>query len=157
MTNSALRWLRVVSFSAAALASACGGDAAPFGGPHGGDATRVGPTSGWVPGTTYTPPAPPPPPAGGVPGTWFHIYSAYFVAGTVGDCVPCHAEMKTSKGAYTWLKELEYIGTLPPPLTDFATSCLAWFGGNMPPGPVPEDQAMIDEFKTWAANGAKED
>lgn len=159
MTKRALpsAWLRRCAvLAAAALSCACGGDAEPFGGPHGGDAPLVGPTAGWIPGTTYTPPSPPPPPAGGEPGTWNHIFSAYFEKGTVGDCPACHAETKTAKASYAWLKELEYIGTTPPPLIDSAASCLAWFGGNMPPGLVPENPALVAEFQAWAAAGAKE-
>jgi hypothetical protein len=157
MTRSvvARRWV-FFSVLGAALSCACG-EPPPFGGPHGGDATRLPPTAGWIPGTTYTPPAPPPPPAGGNPGTWYHIFTSYFEVGTVGDCPTCHAEMKTSKASYTWLRELEYIGATPPPLIDFGSSCLAWFGGNMPPGLVPQNDALIAEFETWAKAGAKED
>lgn len=145
-----------VALGAALLLCACS-DASPFGGPHGGDGRKVEPTMGWVPGTTYTPPVPPPPPAGGEPGTWYHIFSAYFEVGTVGDCPTCHAEMKTSRASYQWLKELEYIGTTPPPLIDLGASCLTWFGGNMPPGLVPPNETLVAEMNTWAANGAKED
>ena len=149
------RGLSSVVLCAAALSCACG-DPPPFGGPHGGDATRVAPTVGWIPGTTFTPPEPPAPPAGGEPGTWYHIFTAYFEVGTIGDCPACHTEMKTSKASYAWLHELEYIGTNPPPLIDGAASCLAWFGGNMPPGVIPPNPELVTEFQTWAAAGAKE-
>jgi hypothetical protein len=76
--------------------------------------------------------------------------------GTVGDCPTCHAEMKTPKGSYAWMRELEYIGTTPVPFVDNAASCLAWFGGNMPPGLVPPNPELVAEFQTWAAAGAKE-
>lgn len=145
-----------IALGAALVLCACS-DASPFGGPHGGDGRKVQPTMGWVPGTTYEAPDPPPPPAGGEPGTWYHIYSGKFAAGTEGDCVRCHAETKTSKATYQWLKELEYIGTDPPPLIDYGASCLTWFGGNMPPWAVEPNEAFIAEMNTWAANGAKED
>lgn len=145
----------LVALGTAVFLAGCGEDP-PFGGPHGGDGRRVPPVAAWVPGTTYTPPSPPPPPAGGEPGTWFHIFGAYFEVGTVGDCPSCHAEMKTSKSSYVWLKDLEYIGGTPPGLVDPAASCLAWFGGTMPPGNVAPNEALVTELQTWATAGAKE-
>jgi hypothetical protein len=151
------RRLRFAALVAAALAPACGSEA-PLGGPFGGSGIKIGPTDGrGIDGGTYTPPMPPPPVAGGEPNTWTHIFGSYLQTGTPGNCGECHAEFKSSTGAYNYLRDLEYVGTTPPPLTDIGQSCLAWFGGTMPPGVVPKNDALVAELTTWAKNGGKND
>jgi hypothetical protein len=141
-----------------ALTPACS-SGPPLGGPFGGEGYTVNPTNGtYIDGGTYTPPEPPPPVAGGNPGTWNHIFGAYLQRGAAGDCGFCHAaEMRTPATSYNWLRDLEYVGTSPPLLTDFGQSCLAWFGGTMPPGVVPANDALVQEITAWAKNGGKND
>jgi hypothetical protein len=146
-----------------ALAAACSTSSGPaLGGPHGGNTFAVGPTQGNFAevDAAYTVPMPATPPGviPGAVGSWTHIYNAYLIKGTIGDCsnTGCHSkEMQSASTAYQWLEDEGYIGTLPPPLT-LQGSCLSWYGGDMPPSKKPSAEAK-KEMDGWAQAGAKND
>jgi hypothetical protein len=44
------------------------------------------------------------------------------------------------------------VGGSSPALTNPNSSCLSWYGGNMPPG-GPNDQQAVTDMNAWAAAG----
>jgi hypothetical protein len=78
-------------------------------------------------------------------------------AGTIGDCSnsKCHGkpnQMPDAPRSYKWLEGQGYMGTAPA-LADDGSSCLSWFGGDMPPTPKKSPEA-VTEMKQWATTGA---
>ena len=146
--------------------SACSTSGSPLGGPHGGKSKfKLGPSDGGYLNVdaTWTMPVPPfmPGQAPGKPGSWLHIYYAYFVENAVGNCTAagCHqTEMADPTKAYNWLVDEGYIGVSPPPLAQDGSSCLSWYGGDMPPGLAPAaPDSLKSELMTWAAAGGRND
>jgi hypothetical protein len=60
--------------------------------------------------------------------------------------------MGSASGSYSWLKGRGYVGGSSPALTNPNSSCLSWYGGNMPPG-GPNDQQAVTDMDAWAAAG----
>lgn len=109
------------------------------------------------------PPGPPPAPvrteiAAPVP-TWTAIYARYFAPGTAGGCAStsaCHAKtMSDAPSTYSWLAQRGYITGSRSALVG-NNSCLRWFGGNMPPHPSRNEDAVRD-LQAWVAAGAAND
>ena len=93
--------------------------------------------------------------SGGLP-TWTHLYDAYFVAGTIGNCIHCHkAQMGTASASFSWLQAEGYVGGSNPALDDPSSSCLSWLGGTMPPGGPTTNKTAQRDLDTWARAGAK--
>jgi hypothetical protein len=141
-----------------ALVAACSTSSGPaLGGPHGGSTFSVGPTQGnsAAVDASYTIPRPPPPTGAmlGTPGTWTYIFNAYLDKGTVGDCKTCHPQMSDPLKSYQWLADEGYLGTSPPALTQDDTSCLSWYGGDMPTATTQSQQAR-DDMDDWTRTGA---
>jgi len=144
------------SFTALA---ACGATPdSPLGGPYGGGAYRLGPTDGAYSNVdaSFTVPretnaaAP-----AGEPGTWTHIFTLYMAEGTFGNCTHCHREMSDAPASYKWLADQDYMGGTAPPLTNRGSSCLSWYGGDMPPGLQPQKPDAVTEMDAWAAAGGR--
>jgi hypothetical protein len=148
-SHGLLRFVFLLSVTGAAFAAACGQTTAPLGGPYGGNGFRLAPTDGGFLNidATYTAPTPPPAPGGGPPGTFAHIFSTYLATGTVGNCTKCHAQMSTAAKSFKWLTD---EGCL-----DQNTSCLSWYGGDMPPGTPPAAADAKAEMDTWVAAGSR--
>ena len=93
------------------------------------------------------------------PIRWAGIYATYFGPGTAGGCArsgTCHADvMANANSAYTWLVQRGYIAGAQSALVK-KSSCLRWFGGNMPPLGEP-NEAAARELEAWVAAGASED
>jgi hypothetical protein len=89
--------------------------------------------------------------------TWSLIYSSYLAGGTVGDCSSssCHSsEMSSASNGYAWLRAHGYISGASSSLVNSNSSCLSWYGGNMPPnGPTSLANAQAD-MDAWAKAGA---
>jgi hypothetical protein len=163
--------LALVAFAASSPLAGCGGDSAPFGGPHGG---------------TWDPPAPTEGPAGedgggdggssgggsssggssGSAPTWTEIYNLYLTAGKIGDCtdtnILCHSQYHSPSAMYGYLMNQSQIGPMPPPLTDPNQSCLTWFAGAndtvmnlMPLTGSPKSAQAVSDMTAWAAAGAQ--
>jgi hypothetical protein len=148
------------TFVAGAGLVACSGNASsPLGGPYGGGAYRLGPTDGGFSNAdaSFSPPRPPTG-AGpsGAQGTWTHIFTTYMAAGTFGNCTPCHKEMSNASKSYKWLADQGYMGGTAPSLTG-SSSCLSWYGGDMPPGKQPPLDAAVEEMNLWAKMGGRND
>ena len=127
----------------------------PLGGPYGGTAYAYEPNEGGSndPDATFTPSRPPN--AGfGEYATWTHIFSVYLAEGTIGNCTPCHREMRDAPASFTWLEEQGYVGEADPTLTT-DRSCLTWFGGNMPPGTPVLSEEAVAEMNEWVKTGAR--
>jgi hypothetical protein len=153
----------VLTVLAACAGLGCGGaEALPVGGPFGGtldpaaivDGGVVGDGDGVLdPGTSSNGSS-----ATGsdaVP-TWTQLYNTYFVLNAVGRCTNCHAQlMATATSSYSWLQSQGYIGGPTPELVDSTSSCLSWFGGNMPPGGPTNSASATKDFNAWAKAGAK--
>jgi hypothetical protein len=60
--------------------------------------------------------------------------------------------MGTADKAYSYLSS--YINGTSSRLVKSGSSCLTWFGGNMPPGGGSDAQAVTD-FDAWAAAGGR--
>jgi hypothetical protein len=88
------------------------------------------------------------------PPKWSEIFSAYLNTGTIGNCVICHSEMRTASGAYSYLQSTDYISGTSSILAKTGSSCLSWFGGNMPPGGTRSNATAISDVNAWAAAGA---
>jgi hypothetical protein len=89
------------------------------------------------------------------PPTWTQIYDSYLAPGTIGNCVNCHSGTSTPSGMYSFLQGKGQLGGASPALTSSSTSCLSWYGGNMPPL-GPQSVAAVSEMNAWAAAGAKD-
>ncbi len=89
--------------------------------------------------------------------TWTEIYATYFAPGTAGSCAragKCHPDvMADATSAYTWLAQRGYVAGAHSALVSKTNSCLRWFGGNMPPGAAPNEDAVRD-LEAWVALGA---
>lgn len=163
-----MRRALLIAFAGLAVA-ACSGDADfPLGGPHGGtgsmppspgaldseaDGGTVNPsTSGKDGGTPDG--ATLPTDAGAV--TFSSIFKSYLAGGTKGDCTPCHAQMSDAPRSYAWLQQRGYINGKSSRLVSASSSCLSWYGGNMPPkGPTGAQlPAAVADMNAWAAAGA---
>ncbi len=138
------------------LALGCDGDGLPLGGPYGGRAEVSGRTDGsydnWD--ATYRPPFVPRE-AGPVsdPPTWADLYLLYMGPGTIGYCTDCHPEMTDPPASFSWLQEHGYVGGPDPLLTSQGSSCLTWYGGNMPPGAPVLSEAAVKHMDAWAKAG----
>jgi hypothetical protein len=171
-----LRWGSVfVCVASGCLVSCSSGN--PLGGPYGGTVTFTGPTRGNTSNggpesdgateggaatqgdaktateeggaTALTD-------AAGAP-TWTAIFDDYLnVADGGSACQTCHHQMMTASSAYTWLQSQGYISGAASPLVSTTTSCLSWYGGNMPPDGTINPQAVAD-MNAWAAAGAPND
>jgi hypothetical protein len=148
---------RLASVCLAVVAFGCEGDDLPLGGPYGGKTELWGPNDGGYPNVdaTYRPPVPPR--DGNVvfsdPPAFNEIYAAYLGPATIGYCTDCHPEMTDAPASFTWLEEHGYVGGPDPLLTNEGSSCLSWYGGNMPPGtPVLSDEA-VKHMTAWAKAG----
>ncbi|MDP9037439.1 MAG: hypothetical protein M3O50_21790 [Myxococcota bacterium] len=82
--------------------------------------------------------------------TWAFVYGRY-LQGCTGP--GCHVEMTTSNGAYAWLKGKGYINGTTSNLVNPLTSCLKWYGGDMPPC-GGDDPLAVADMNAWAAAGA---
>jgi hypothetical protein len=82
--------------------------------------------------------------------TWTTIFDSYFTM-----CKTCHVEMTTPDGAYSWLMSQGFIDGAFSPLVSPAQSCLAWYGGDMPPGGT-SNPAAVAAMNAWAAAGAQD-
>jgi hypothetical protein len=89
--------------------------------------------------------------------TWSSIYARFFGPGTEGACGrsgACHrATMSDATSTYGWLAQRGYIDGGRSALVSPTNSCLRWFGGNMPPGGKPNDEAA-SVIVAWVAGGA---
>ena len=86
--------------------------------------------------------------------TWTSIYNAYMKSGTKGKCNSCHSQGSSATKLYSWLQGRGYISGTSSSLVSSSSSCLSWYGGNMPPsGPSSYSQAVTD-MNSWAAAGA---
>ena len=141
------------------LASGCSVSGAPLGGPYGGSVEMLAPTDGGFANVdaTISPPDPYVPVPQGRPGSWTHLFSIYLDKRTIGNCPTCHSDMDDAADSYHWLFEQGYLGTLPPPLTNHGSSCLAWYGGNMPPGARRQNAQAVQDFDDWVQAGAQND
>jgi hypothetical protein len=140
-----------------------GGDGVPLGGPFGGtvyagvqDAGGLGDGSGvadlsstasgvGVSGNSSAPP------------TWTQLFNAYMAVGKVGNCghAGCHqGAMDTPPAAFSWLQSRGQVGPAHPALMDSSSSCLTWFGGDMPPGGPDSDPVAEKDFDGWLKAGA---
>lgn len=158
-TSTALAW------AASLVVLGCSsGDGVPFGGPFGGtvpadvmDAGGLGDGDGVLP-LTSTASGPGASGNSSVPPTWTELYNAYMTAGKVGNCAHsgCHPTFMSSPVmAYSWLQLEGQLGGPQPPLTDSSSSCLTWYGGDMPPGGPASDPAVERDFDLWLMAGAK--
>jgi hypothetical protein len=84
--------------------------------------------------------------------TFSQLYTKYLAGGTIGNCVPCHSGTGSSSSMYTWLQGKGQIGGSHPVLTNSGSSCLSWYGGNMPPI-GPQSTQAVSDFNAWAAAG----
>jgi hypothetical protein len=119
----------------------------------------LSPTDGGYDNVDATTPPPDPalsggPGAQGEPGSWTRLFSVYLAAGTVGNCPTCHSEMSGPSAAYQWLVTEGYLGKPTPSLTNHGTSCLSWYGGNMPPGVQRPNDTIAQNFDAWVQAGA---
>jgi len=136
---------------------ACEKPSDPLGGAYGGRAELLEPTDGSFTNmdATFSEPPPPPGEGGGAPGTWSGVFQAYFAIGTIGNCPSCHAaDMPTPSASYTWLAGQSYVGGPTPALTSLGSSCLSWYGGDMPPGGPSSDQGADAALTAWVSAGA---
>jgi hypothetical protein len=62
--------------------------------------------------------------------------------------------MSSASSGYSWLQSTGYIGGSSPSLTNPSSSCLSWYGGNMPPN-GPSDPNAVSAMNAWAAAGAQ--
>ncbi len=62
--------------------------------------------------------------------------------------------MSTASKAYSYLQGYGYINGTSSSLVQQGSSCLSWYGGNMPPGGGSDAQAVTD-MNAWAAAGAQ--
>jgi hypothetical protein len=92
---------------------------------------------------------------GGTAPTWTEIFTSYLASGTVGNCGNCHGSMDTPSDAYSWLQGQGYVGGAKPSLAQSGSSCLKWFGGNMPPSGATSAQAVTD-LAAWALAGGQD-
>jgi hypothetical protein len=139
------------------------GDGVPFGGPFGGtvpaavmDAGGLGDGDGVLPLTST---------ASGLgasgssgPPTWTELFNAYMTAGKVGNCAHsgCHQGFMSNPGmAFFWLQAEGQLGGSRPALTDSSSSCLTWYGGDMPPGGPATDPVVARDFDLWLMAGAQ--
>jgi hypothetical protein len=143
----------------ALVVAACSTSSGPaLGGPHGGNSTfDLGPQPGnaAVVDAAYEIPDPPPTPGqmlGGPPGTWSHIFYTYLAKGTVGNCTSCHPQMSDPKKSYRYLDDQGFLGGANPALVQEGTSCLSWFGGDMPLN-LKQSKAAQDEMTMWGHAG----
>jgi hypothetical protein len=151
-----MRWLPTIFLFALALG--CKGPAGlPFGGPYGGETEPLAPTDGGYDNTdsTFRPPVVPREGGNvvGDPPTWTDIYSIYLASGTIGYCTDCHPEMSDAPASFTWLEEHGYVGGPDPVLTNLGSSCLSWYGGNMPPGAPVLSEDAVKHMDAWAKAG----
>jgi hypothetical protein len=91
--------------------------------------------------------------ARGVPPTWTAIYNADLKDGSIGNCVSCHAPMRTASGAYQYLQSTGFINGSSSLLVKNG-SCLSWYGGNMPPGGARSNAMVVSDMNAWANAGA---
>lgn len=160
--HSTVGSLVIASFVVATGAGCSGTAVLPVGGPFGGTLDPAAVVDGGIytdgdgvldPGTTSNGASA----ASGIP-TWTDLYNAYFVAGTIGNCVPCHAmptEMATAASSFSFLTAKGYVGGTDPALVDTTSSCLSWFEGSMPPPGTAKSMTAVIDFNTWARAGAK--
>jgi hypothetical protein len=87
------------------------------------------------------------------PVTWTQVYDAYLASGTAGNCTNCHNGTSSPKGMYAFLQGKGQVGGSSPPLTNSNTSCLSWYGGDMPPL-GPQNAQAVTQMNAWAAAGA---
>lgn len=145
------------SMLCALLAFACEREGLPLGGPYGGRADLSGPTDGSYSNVdaTYRPPVIRRE-AGtivGDPPTWADIFAVYLAQGTIGYCTDCHPEMSDAPASFSWLEEQGYVGGPDPLLTSGGSSCLSWYGGNMPPGAPVLSEEAVKHMNAWAKAG----
>jgi hypothetical protein len=156
----------LLAVSATALVfglAGCGANGDPLGGPHGGTTQPATPgpenlegPDGDVGSTEAGGDAASLDGGGAVTGdgasgsgpTWKAVFSSYLAT-----CQTCHNEMNSAGSAYTWLRSQGYIAGTSSALVNPAQSCLAWYGGNMPPGGTTNAAAVAD-MNAWAAAGA---
>lgn len=160
------RWRSFIGVASVAL-SACNTSGSPLGGPHGGSSKfKLGPTDagGYLNvDATWSMPLPPfnPGQIPGKVGSWTHIYYAYFVENSAGNCSApgnCHQQdMPDPMKAYGYLQDQGYVGVSPPPLVQDGSSCLAWYGGDMPLAAPPVPDGLKAELMMWAAAGGLND
>jgi hypothetical protein len=94
--------------------------------------------------------------AGGAAPTWSALYTEYLATGTEGNCQGCHAgQMGSASASYAFLQGKGYISGTGSSLVK-NSSCLSWFGGNMPPG-GPSDATAAAAMSAWVAAGAQND
>ena len=94
--------------------------------------------------------------AGGPAPTWSALYAEYLASGTEGNCQGCHgSQMGSASAAYSFLQGKGYISGASSSLVK-GSSCLSWFGGNMPPG-GPSDAKAAAAMSAWVAAGAQND
>jgi hypothetical protein len=75
--------------------------------------------------------------------------------GTIGNCSSsCHGSIGTPSSCYVWLQGQRYVGGANPNIASKSSSCLSWYGGNMPPFGPQSAQAVTD-FDAWAAAGGQ--
>jgi hypothetical protein len=85
--------------------------------------------------------------------TWTQVYDAYLASGTAGNCTNCHNGTGSPKGMFSFLQGKGQVGGASPPLTNPNTSCLSWYGGDMPPL-GPQNAQAVAQMNAWAAAGA---
>jgi hypothetical protein len=56
--------------------------------------------------------------------------------------------------SYKWLTDEGYLGDGNPPSLTSSSSCLTWYGGDMPPGTPPKADDALAEMQMWAMAGA---
>ena len=129
----------------------------PLGGPYGGEADLLAPTDGGYRNVDATFRPPIIPREGGTvvgdPPTWSDLFAVYLASGTIGYCTDCHPEMSDPPASFTWLEEHGYVGGPDPLLTNHGSSCLSWYGGNMPPGTPPLIEDAVKHMDAWAKAG----
>jgi hypothetical protein len=61
--------------------------------------------------------------------------------------------MSSPSNSYNWLGPK---GCAPQQLNNTSTSCLTWYGGNMPPSGNSSDPAATADIDAWVAAGAQD-
>jgi hypothetical protein len=88
--------------------------------------------------------------------TWTQIWTDYLAVGKAGNCASggCHSQMASKSAAYSWLQGRGYISGTSSSLVSSSSSCLTWYGGNMPPLGPGSLSAASKDMDAWVAAGA---
>ena len=87
--------------------------------------------------------------------TWTQIFNSYLAGSTKGRCSSCHSQGSSKSNLYSWLQSKGYISGANSALVDPNSSCLSWYGGNMPPSGPGSWSSAESDMNAWAAAGAQ--